>query len=363
MKYNTIIIGAGVMGATTAYYLSKQQNNILLLDQYEFKNALNSSQDHSRVFRYEYGTDEFYTILAVEALQLWKEIEKESQRKLYYQCGCLLLGKAHDTYAMKSFNTMKKLGLDVSLLEDREFKNKFPQFSDTAGVFDPNGGVLEANTATNTCIEMAQQNGVSLRPNTKVLDIQENTVTLENGEKLLTENIVVTAGVWSTKLLKNKIPVIPSRQELIYFQPKNRELFQKDRFPAFGHLESGFYGIPIHKINAVKIANHFPGEIADPDTVNRHATETFIKQCREFLGEHIPDLADGEVIESKICLYDMTPDEDFILDKLTDTIIIGGGFSGHGFKFAPLIGKILADLTFYGKTALPIERFSLLKNR
>jgi monomeric sarcosine oxidase len=362
MKYDVVIIGAGVMGAATAYYLSKVQKNILLLDQYEVQNNRNSSQDHSRVFRYEYGTDEFYSTLAVESLKLWKEVEKESDTQLYFKCGCLLLGKTDDTYAMKSYRTMKKLGLPIELLDRKDFHKRFPQFNSEGGVLDPNGGVIEANTATNTFVALAQKNGVQVRTNTKVIDIDDKSVVLDTGEKIHAGKIVVTAGVWNTKLLKNKITVIPSRQELIYFQPKNQEMFQKDKFPTFGHLESGFYGIPIHRINAVKIANHFPGEPVDPDTVDRNATEEFITKCREFLKQYIPDLADTKVIETKVCLYDMTKNEDFILDKLTENIIIGAGFSGHGFKFAPVIGKILADLTLIGKTTYDISRFRLQKN-
>lgn len=362
MKYQTIIIGAGVMGGATAYYLSKTKNNILLLDQYEIENNLNSSQDHSRVFRYEYGTDEFYSKLAVEALKLWKEVEQESKTQLYFQCGCLLLGKADDTYAMKSYKTMSKLSLPIELLDGEAFHNRFPQFNCDAGVLDPNGGLLEANTATNTFVALAQKNGVQVRTNAKVIDIKDKSITLENNEEMQADKIVVTAGVWNARLLKNKIKVTPSRQELIYFQPKNLEIFQKDKFPTFGHLESGFYGIPIHKINGVKIANHFPGKPADPDTVDRNKTKEFIEKCRAFLRQYIPELADGKVVETKVCLYDMTQDEDFILDNLSESMLIGAGFSGHGFKFAPVIGKILSDLVSTGGTTYDISRFSLSKN-
>ena len=349
------------MGATTAYYLSKVQKNILLLDQYEIDNSLNSSYDHSRVFRYAYGTDEFYANLAVKALTLWNDIEKESNTQLYFRCGCLFLENAYDTYAMKSYKTMKKLGLPIELLDGKNLKDRFPQFNCDSGVLDPNGGVLEANTAVTTVVALAQKNGVQVRTKTKVIDIDEKIITVENGEKINADTIVVTAGVWNTKLLKNKIPVIPSRQELLYFKPKRPNIFQKNVFPTFGHLESGFYGIPIHGISAVKIANHFPGKPADPDTVDRNVTKEFIDQCREFLHTYIPELADGEVIKTKTCLYDMTPNEDFILDEISENIVIGAGFSGHGFKFAPLIGMILANLAIGKKNTFDLSRFTLDK--
>ena len=108
----------------------------------------------------------------------------------------------------------------------------------------------------------------------------------------------------------------------------------------------------------MKVSNHNVGEVVDPES-ERKVTEDFIEGCRDFFRRFIPDLADAEVVKTKVCLYSMTEDEDFIIDKLNDNMIIGAGFSGHGFKFAPLIGSILADLVLKGKTEHDISSFSL----
>lgn len=361
MKYKTVIIGVGVMGAATAYYLSHTQKGILALDQYEVDNNLNSSQDYSRVFRYAYGTDEYYSRLAVHALELWKEVELASATQLYFQSGCLLLGNSGGSYASTSYATMKKIGLDIEMLEDEEMKTRFPQFSCNAGVLDPNGGVIEASQATLAFIRLARANGVQVRTKAKVVDIQDGLVVLADGEKIHADMIVVTGGSWNAKLLRGRVKIKPTRQEEVYFQPGGLKDFQKDVFPAFGHMESGFYGTPVHKINGVKLANHFPGAVVDPDTVSRDTTDQFVEQCRAFFKEYIPGLVDAKVLEAKVCLYDMTSDEDFIIDKLTDKIVVGAGFSGHGFKFAPLIGKILSELATNRPVSYDISRFSLHK--
>jgi monomeric sarcosine oxidase len=360
--YNIIIVGAGVMGSATAYYLSKKKKNILVVDQYEVKNAVNASQDYSRVFRYVYGTDRYYPGLAAYALKLWKRLEKESDTQVYFPCGCLLLGNAPESYAAKSYATMKAMKLPIRKLEGAQFAKAYPQFRIDAGILDPHGGVIEANTATDTFLTLAQKNGVEVQEKTKVAAIGQKSIQLENGQILHADTVVVTAGSWVKKLLSDDVKVTPSRQEIIYIRPKNTKLFQKNVFPAFGHLESGFYGIPIHKINAVKIANHNPGPTVDADRVDKTPSKAFLKECRAFLKQYIPDLADGTVVKTKVCLYDMTPSEDFVIDRLNDTVVVGAGFSGHGFKFASAIGESLAALALGTKPAYDIDRFSLAKN-
>lgn len=349
------------MGLSTAYYLSKNQKKILLIDRFPIENGLNASWDYSKNFRYVYGDDEYYTKLSIKSLKLWKIIERESNVQLYFKSGCLLLGESDSSYAKKSYETMKKLKLDSTLLTRRALRNKFPQFNSRYALLDPNGGIIEADTAVKTLYLLAKKNGVKIKSGFKVVKIKENFVILENGKEITAEKIIITAGAWSQKLTPINLHLNITEQEVVYLKPKKLENFDKKKFPTFGYIDSnsGLYGIPIHRIDAVKIASHIPGKAIDPDKVSRKISKLFISECRKFLSQYIPDLANADVIESKICLYDMTPDENFILDKLSDNIIIGAGFSGHGFKFAPVIGKILADLALDGKTNYDINRFRL----
>jgi len=357
MEYDVVIIGAGVMGSATAYYLSKSGKKILLIDQFKVKNDLNSSQDYSRVFRYEYGDDEFYTNLAVESLKLWKEFENDAKKQFYFQCGSLLIAEGEEEYAMKSYKTLKKLGHKVDLLDERDLSDRFPQFAAKLGVLDYHGGILEASSAVESFVNLAKQNGIEILENVKVNKIGKNAITLEDKRTIKFSKLVVTCGVWTSKILD--LPLRATKQQLVYFKPKKSKDFTKDNFPVFGYLDIGFYGFPIHGIDAVKISNHLPGGIVDPDKDDRKVSEEFIQSCRDFFKKFIPKLADAEVVKTKVCFYNMTFDEDFIIDKLDEDIIIGAGFSGHGFKFAPLLGKILADLVLSGRTHYDISRFRL----
>lgn len=349
------------MGLSTAYCLSKNQKKILLIDQFPIENGLNASWDYSKNFRYVYGDDKYYTKLAIKSLKQWKILERESNTQLYFKSGCLLLGESDSSYAKKSYETMKSLKLDSTLLTRRDLRNKFPQFNSRYALLDPNGGVIEADTAVKALNTLAKKNGVKIKSGCKVVKIKKNSVILQNGEEILAEKIIITAGSWSQKLTPIKLHLNITKQEVVYLKPKNLENFNKKNFPTFGYIDSksGLYGIPIHKIHAVKIASHIPGKAVDPDKVSRKIGKSFISECRKFLSQYIPDLTNADVIESKICLYDMTPDENFILDKLNNNTIIGTGFSGHGFKFAPVIGMILADLATSGKTDFDIARFRL----
>ncbi len=360
MKYDVVIVGAGIMGTAAAYYLSKAHKKILLFDQFELENDKNASQDYSRVFRYVYAKDAFYTKLTIESLKLWKEIEKTAKTKLYFPCGVFLMGKEKNGYSIQSYKTMKKLNQKVELLEGKRLKSRFPQFAGNAGVLDPYGGILEAKKAVKVFATLAVKNGVIVKTKSKAIRINNQSIVLKNGKRIRADKIIVTAGSWTKKLLGNKIRIIPTKQEVVFFKPKNLKLFSKEYFPVFAHLESGFYGFPIHKgIDAIKIANHFPGNPIDPDNINKKVSKSFIDQCQAFFKKYIPQLEGSTVIKTKICPYDMTKNGDFIIDKISDSIIVGTGFSGHGFKFAPLIGKILADLALKGKTSTIIKRFRL----
>jgi monomeric sarcosine oxidase len=358
MIYDVIIIGAGVMGSATAYNLALKNKKVLILDQYRANNNMNASRDYSRHFGLDYGTDHFYTKLAVESLKLWKLLEKNSGKKLLYESGALLLGENNQDYAMKSYQTIKRLGHKVDLLSKDQMKKRFNQFEAGYGVFDPHGQVIDARKTTQTFINLAVKNGAKLQENSQVMKIGKGFVVLKSGEKIKGSNVVATCGAWTKKLLP-AIPIKTTKQQIIYLEPQKLSRYQKQSFPMFAYLDKGFYGFPTHGIQAVKISSHLPGKIVDPDDMGeRKVDEGFIKKCRQFLRQYIPNLVTAKLVEGKVCLYDTTPDKDFIIDRLKEGIFVGV-FSGHGFKFAPLVGKIMADLVIKGKTKHPINRFRL----
>jgi glycine/D-amino acid oxidase-like deaminating enzyme len=152
-----------------------------------------------------------------------------------------------------------------------------------------------------------------------------------------------------------------TRQELVYFDASALG-DRLERLPVFSHMESGFYAIPTARDGRIKVANHHPGVEGHPDGDDRRVSAGFEQGARAFLAQHLPELGDAEVVRRYVCFYSGTADRDFILDRTPEGMVIGAGFSGHGFKFAPLIGRILAQLALGQSPEVDLKRFSMSRS-
>ncbi len=359
------------MGTAAAYSISKtSRSKILLLDRYGVGNDYCSSNDVNRVFRYSYGEDEYYTRMAMESLGLWRQLERESGQQLLTTTG-LLLVEGEDENANKfneaSYRTLRRMGLGAELLEGEDLKKRYPQFRAQRAFFDPHGGVLLARKALSAFTEQAKSKGV------KFLQGQARTIRMDGepqidtvtGETVRCGKLIVTVGPWSNDLLTPSLPrIVPTRQQLIYFHPRTgMERFRPESCPVF--FTDKHYGLPAAGIEAVKVSAKELSERVDPETANRSVDTAQVDACREACRKFVPDLADGTVVKTKVCLYDMTENSDFILDRDQEnaSTVYGYGFSGHGFKFAPLIGKLLAELALDEKPSFDMSRFTALSSR
>jgi monomeric sarcosine oxidase len=359
------------MGAATAYAISRMsENRILLLDRYGLGNEYCSSSDINRVFRYSYGNDQYYTRMAVESLRLWRELEKETGQQLLIPAGLLMLD-GEDEHANKfnesSFTTLTKLGLDVQRYEEPELKKRFPQFRADRGFLDPHGGVLLASKSLETFASQAAARRVKILEK-HVAGFQNKSgleIETSDGQTIRTKKLVVTVGPWTDNFLRDKLTgITPTRQQVIYLKPsRGLERFKPTSCPVF--FTDHHYGLPAAGIDGVKISNKELADPVDPETARRTVDQEQIDQCRAACREFVPDLADGEVVRTKVCLYDMTENSDFVIDRDPDNhdIVYGYGFSGHGFKFAPLIGKLLAELVLDRNSSFSLSRFSAQKSQ
>ncbi len=359
------------MGAATAYAISRiTENRILLLDRYGVGNEYCSSNDVNRVFRYAYGNDQYYTKMAIESLRLWREIEKETGQELLTPAGLLML-EGEDENANKfnesSFETLTKLGLGAKIYEEPELKKRFPQFQADRAFFDPHGGIILASKSLETFASRAGARGVRIleKQVTAVRNKSGLEIETSEGQTIRARKLVVMVGPWSNSFLKDGLTKItPTRQQLVYLKPvRNLVRFGPNSCPVF--FTDHHYGLPAVGIDAVKISNKELIEPVDPETAGRSIDQEQIEQCRAACREFVPDLADGEVVRTKVCLYDMTENSDFVIDRDPDDrdIVYGYGFSGHGFKFAPLIGRLLAELVLDREPSLDLSRFSARKPR
>lgn len=375
--FDVAIVGAGVMGAAAACELAREGASVALVDQSAMPNPRAASVDHSKVFRFAYP-DPLYVKLAVDALKRWREIESETATRLLTQTGAMLIGKREPSFETECYEALRSLGLESEKLDSRQASARFPQFNSSAfayAVYDPSGAILHAETAVRALIGLARQRGVEIVEGERVIEVKQavgsrvSTIT-ESGQEIECERAMIASGPWSRTLLpllEDKLTT--TRQELVYFEPRPEQSnsshlsFDPNKFPIFLELESGFYGFPIHHAGAMKIANHHKGAEVDPNSAEEEVGEDFIERCRAFFSEFIPGLADARVREARVCIYNNTPDDDFIIDwhPQLDGVLVVTGFSGHGFKFGPTIGRIVAELLMTGRTSFNIGRFELAR--
>lgn len=367
-KFDICIVGAGVMGAAAACEIAREGVTVALIDQSTVPNPRAASFDHSKVFRFAYP-DTFYVRLAIHARTRWRAIEEQTGARLLTPTGALIIGKRRPSFETACYDAMHAEGINAELLERNLVTDRFPQFNANAleyGVFDPGGAVTHAEIAVRALIDLAKRRGVTVIEGARVIDVRNDvragvSVVCDTIGDIVCRRAMIASGPWSRKLLPSLSDKLSTtRQEVVYFEPSTPG-FEAGRFPIFLELESGFYGFPIHNAGAMKIANHNKGAGVDPDSADQIVGESFIVSCRNFFEEFIPELAGAQVRETRVCVYNNTPDDDFIIDwhPNIEGALIVTGFSGHGFKFAPTIGRIAADLLLSGHSAYEIGRFRL----
>ncbi len=355
------------MGSAAAYWLGKNKTlRTILLDQYSIGNDYCSSNDANRVFRYAYGSDKLYTRMAVESHQLWKTLEEETGQQLLIPVDLLLLdGEDGESnrFNEESHRTLTGMGLGAEKLQETELKKRFPQFSASGAFLDHHGGVLLASRILNTLSSAGKSQGVRILENQKAtsLGFQPGPIVkTATGETIKCRKVIVAAGPWSNKLRSSSMAgITPTRQQVVYFGPrKGLDKFRPGSFPVF--FADQYYGIPAVGVEGVKVSHKGVWDPVDPDSANRTVDPDAIETCRGVCRRFIPELADGGVVRTKVCLYDMTENSDFVIgrDPEHSEAIFGYGFSGHGFKFAPLVGKLLAELALDQPPSFDLERFS-----
>lgn len=368
-SYEAIVIGAGVMGGAAAYELAKRGATVALIDQAMLPNPRGASVDHSKVFRFAYP-EPLYARMAVDALALWRELEDKTGARFLTSTGLLLMGGDGSQFEAQSYEALRALNLDVETLGGAEVAVRYPQFDNafiTQAVFDPSGAITHAEDAVRALIHGAKAFGADVFEGERITAIEQNgganVVRNASGNHWLGEKLIIASGPWTRNLLPelaNRLTT--TRQEVVYFKPvRNVESFAVGRFPIFLEMESGFYGFPIHHGGAIKVGNHLKGSVIDAAAPSEEVGEEFIKSCRRFFARLIPALADAQVQETRLCIYNNTPDDDFIIDwhPRHERALILTGFSGHGFKFGPLIGQIAADLLLGGERRYDLSRFCL----
>ncbi|MFP3852736.1 MAG: FAD-dependent oxidoreductase, partial [Anaerolineales bacterium] len=351
------VVGGGVFGAAGALELRRRGHRVQLLDPGPLPHPDASSTNISKVIRMDYGDDEFTMALMEQAIKGWHAWNATWDETLYHEVGFLLLSSkplAEGTYEGDSLRTLLQRGHHPERLDAQAITARYPQWSEAGfvdGYFNPEAGWAESGRVVARLLALCEQEGVELSPGQPVTEIlreggRVSGVRTPAGD-LLSDWVVLAAGAWSPGLLPAlRDKIWPVAQSVIHYRVVNTEAFRPPGFVTWAAdiAETGWYGFPALEDGTLKVANHGPGRRIPPG----HGAEVEPEdraRFRAFLREKLPAASDAPQVHTRVCFYSDSWDGDFYIDKVPDHdgLVVATGGSGHGFKFAPVLGGLIAD--------------------
>ena len=358
------------MGAATCAQLAARGARVLGLERFAIPHELGSSGGDTRLFRTAYFEHPDYVPLLRRARAGWAELEAAAGRRVFHETGLLYAGRADGPLIADTLASARAYGVSIQEVDDAP--HRFPWFrlpEGFAALFEPGGGLVLAAHAVEAFADVAREAGAVLREG----EVVRAWTAHASGVRVETDHdayeggyLVLTAGPWTAPLapsLASRLRV--TRQVLGWFEPEGVDRFAPPSFPcwAIEDPEDGLYygfpsipgDVPGPTRAGLKVGLHVPGPTADPDAMDRTPSAADEAAFGPGLSRYVPAIA-GPPTAMRVCLYTNTPDGDFLVGRLPgeDRVVIACGFSGHGFKFAPVIGEALADLALEGATALPL---------
>lgn len=369
--YDTIVIGLGGMGSAAAYHLARRGLRILGLERHTVAHAFGSSHGYSRIIRQAYFEDPAYVPLLLRAYELWHDLEHDSGATLLTITGGLMIGAPASQTVAGALRSAQEHGLRHELLDAGDIRRRFPPLhpaNGTVALYEPMAGFVRPEASVAACLRRAAALGADLRFAEAVHSWQarDGSVSVTTGRGTYTAGrIIISAGPWVPQLLAELgLPLVVERQVLHWFAPEGGVApFLPDRFPIYIWEEDGgmqFYGFPHQEgpPGGVKVALFRAGGLCDPDTIDRAVYPDEIAAIRAAIADRIPSL-NGRHLAAATCMYTTAPDHHFVvgLHPHHPEVVIASPCSGHGFKFASVMGEVLADLATTGTTRHPIRLF------
>lgn len=354
--YDVIVVGLGAMGSLATYELARRGHRVLGLERFASPHTMGSSHGHSRIIREAYFEDPRYVPLVQRAYARWAALEAESGATLFTQTGGLMLGPPDGALVRGARLSAELHSLPHDVISAQSVRDRFPAFhprDDMIGVWEPRAGILSPETCIAAALDVARGHGAELRMHEAVHGIDEHaagvTVTTNAGQYTGT-SVIVTVGAWTRDLLPElALPLTIQRNVQFWFEPlRNAAQFSAQHFPIFiAEYDAdapAWYGFP-DVGDGLKLALHHHGASVHPDAVDRVVAADEVETVRDILVQFMPD-ANGPLRAAAVCLYTNAPDEHFIIGRHPErnAVILASPCSGHGFKFASVIGAVLADL-------------------
>jgi sarcosine oxidase len=370
--FDAIVIGVGGMGSAAAYHLAKRGARVLGIEQFNIGHDLGSSHGVTRIIRLAYAEGSSYVPMLRRAFRLWREIQRVAKERLLFITGGIDAGPEDGAIVQGSLHSCRDHGLRYEQLDAEALRRRFPGYRLPAGlvaIHQPDAGFVLSERAIVAYIAAAQALGAEIHGLERVRSwkVERGRVLVRTDRATYSgRKLIVTAGAWASKvvpyLLRRRLAV-PERQVLIWTQPRKPDRFALGAFPIFNmEVEerdqlSRYYGFPVFAVPGFKFGKyHHLHEVTDPATMDRECRPRDEALLRSAIQRYFPDGA-GPTLAMKTCLFTNSPDEHFVIGKhpAHDRVVIAAGFSGHGFKFASVIGEILADLALEGRA----EHFDL----
>jgi glycine/D-amino acid oxidase-like deaminating enzyme len=357
--HKVLVVGAGIFGTSAALELQRRGHSVTLVDPGPLPHPQAASTDISKMIRMDYGADVFYTELMERAIQGWQSWNRRWGRKLYHQVGFLLLARqplAPGGFEFESMSLLAARGHAVTRLRPESLAEYHPAWSSAVypdGYFNPNAGYAESAEVVASLLEEAAEAGVVIRAGVRCAGFFEDDgrvrgIRTAKGDRMAADAVIVACGAWTPALVPGLEQVMwPVAQPVLHFLAPEVAAFQPPRFPPWAAdiSQTGWYGFPARDDGTLKIANHGPGRRHPPDAP-RSATPQDEARFRAFLSQSLPALAQAPLIGQRLCLYCDTWDGDFWIDHHPGMpgLLVAAGGSGNAFKFAPLLGGLIADV-------------------
>ncbi len=373
VQYDIAVAGLGGMGSAIVAHCARRGVSVIGFEQFERGHDLGASSGKTRLFRKAYFEQPAYVPLLHRAYELWRELEREAGEKILGLTGVLSVGQESSKILSGTLHAAREHDLRIELLTQAALLARYPSLrmrSGEVGVFEPDGGVLKPERAIAAHLQVAAARGAEMRfsaglhswiSNDKGFEIQ-----LVDGTRVSARALILALGPWFKQTLGALgVPIRVQRNVQAWFTPTTRA-YDAGAFPGFlvdrPELPAPLYGFPDFG-DGVKAAFHGFGEVTDAEHLDRAVDiPRDIEPIARSLEEWMPGAA-GSFLEAKPCMYTLTPDEHFVVDRHPKhaRLIVCGGFSGHGFKFAPVIGEIAVDLALDGGTSHSISFLSLAR--
>jgi sarcosine oxidase len=353
-SYDVIVAGLGGMGSQAAMELAGRGLQVLGLDRHRPPHGFGSSHGRSRIIRQAYFEHSLYVPLVMRSYEKWQALEAASECRLLRRTGGLMLGPPDSTLMAGAERSARKYNLPFELLDSAALRWRFPAFHhgpETVGLFEPEAGILDPERAIESALRLALRSGAELRYDEPLLEWAAGadgvTVRTVQGE-IRAARLVLAAGPWMPELLGPDWPLTVERQVMFWFEAAGRpEQFKPAVFPIWiweWKPDSQMYGFP-DLGDGIKVARHHEGVIGPLAQLNPVVSADEERELRTWLARHLPG-ANGRLRESAVCRYTDAPDGHFVVGPhpASARVTVVSPCSGHGFKFAPVIGEVVADL-------------------